>query len=101
MTFDQDLDNFNAGNISSITENELPTGVSNQPELLSHTSSNVELSPSMSNPIKLPDLQNSVKLNETNPISNTPNEFIIIPSNGINQNPVTEMTEQLHVSCKT
>ena len=48
-------------------------------------------------------MQNSVKLHETNcvKLSNNPVEFISILSNGIDQNPVTEITEQLHVSFKT
>ena len=38
MAFTQDLDRFDTDNILSITENELPTDVSNHPELLSHMS---------------------------------------------------------------
>ena len=47
MAFDQDLNRLDADNILSITQNELPSDVSNQPELLLHMPNHVELSPNM------------------------------------------------------
>lgn len=60
-------------------------------------SNQVEISPT---PVELSDVQNPVALHQTNPVSNTSVEFITILSNGIDQDPVTEMTEQLHVHLK-
>ena len=60
-------------------------------------SNQVEISPT---PVELSDVQNPVALHQTNPVSNTSVEFITILSNGIDQDPVTEMTEQLHVYLK-
>ena len=68
MAIDQGLNRLDADNISPITENELPTDVSNKPELLLHMSNHVELSSNMSNSVELPDVQNSAKLHDTNPV---------------------------------
>lgn len=68
MAIDQGLNRLDADNISPITENELPTDVSNKPKLLLLMSNHVELSSNMSNSVELPDVQNSVKLHDTNPV---------------------------------
>ena len=52
MAIDQGLNRLDADNISPITENELPTDVSNKPELLLHMSNHVELSSNMSNSVE-------------------------------------------------
>ena len=52
-------------------------------------SNQVEISP---NPVEWSDVQNPVALHQTNPVSNTSVEFITILSNGIDQDPVKEMT---------
>ena len=68
MAIDQGLNRLDADNISPITENELPTDVSNKPKLLLLMSNHVELSSNMSNSVELPDVQNSVKIHDTNPV---------------------------------
>ena len=76
MAIDQGLNRLDADNISPITENELPTDVSNKPELLLHMSNHVELSSNMSNSVELPDVQNSAKLHDTNPVEISSNCWI-------------------------